>query len=82
MKWASANKQQLLHIALSEHCELDLKYEAIRELQSRWSQDMLTDVVVMYGKGYMPKDIADYLGVKAEQIGGIISKYRLRRVIA
>ncbi|WP_226085664.1 hypothetical protein [Mesobacillus sp. S13] len=80
MNWESANKQQLLQIALSEDCDFSYKYEALRELQSRWTQDMLTDVVVMYGKGYMPREIAEYLGVKAEQIGGIISKYGLRRV--
>lgn len=80
MNWESANKRQLLQIALSEDCDFSYKYEALRELQSRWTQDMLTDVVVMYGKGYMPREIAEYLGVKAEQIGGIISKYGLRRV--
>jgi len=80
MNWESANKKQLLQIAISEDCDIDYKYEAVRELQSRWSQDMLTDVVIMYGKGYMPKEIAEFLGVKAEQIGGIISKYQLRRV--
>ncbi|MCM3665529.1 hypothetical protein M3204_14015 [Mesobacillus subterraneus] len=80
MRWELANKQQLLQIAISEDCELDNKYEAARELQSRWSQDMLTDVVIMFGKGYMPKEIAEFLGVSVQQIGGVISKYQLRRV--
>lgn len=79
MNWASATKEQLLHIALSEDCELDSKYEAVRELQSRWSQDMLTDVVIMYGKGYLPKEIADYLGVPSALISGVISKYGLKK---
>lgn len=80
MKWELANKQQLLQIAISEDCDIESKYEAVRELQSRWSQDMLTDVVVMYGKGYMPKEIAEFLGVSVQQIGGVISRYQLRRV--
>lgn len=79
MNWASANKQQLLQIAISEDCDFSYKYEAVRELQSRWSQDMLTDVVIMYGKGYMPKEIAEYLGVSSELIGGVITKYGLKK---
>jgi hypothetical protein len=79
MKWELANKQQLLQIAISEDCELDSKYEAVRELQSRWSQDMLTDVVIMFGKGYMPKEIAEFLGVSVELIGGVISRYGLKK---
>lgn len=77
-----ATKQQLLQIALFEDCEIDLKYEATRELQMRWNNDMLTEVVIMYGKGYSPKEIANYLGVSHQMIGGIISKYNLRRAKA
>jgi hypothetical protein len=79
MDWHKATKVQLLHLALEEDCPLDYKYKACAELQMRWNNDMLTDVVIMYGKGYSPKEIADYLGISCEMIGGIISKYNLRR---
>lgn len=79
LDYGKANKQQLLQIALFESCPLDYKYPAVSELQMRWSEDMLTETVIMYGKGYSPKEIADYLGINRETIGGIISKYGLRR---
>lgn len=79
MRWELANKQQLLQIAMSEDCDIDSKYEAVRELQSRWSQDMLTDVVIMYGKGYMPKEIAEFLGVSSALISGVVAKYGLKK---
>lgn len=80
MNWDKANKNQLLQIALSESCSIDFKYRACSELQVRWSEDMLTDVVVMYGKGNTPTEIADYLGVRRSVVRGIISHYNLRRV--
>lgn len=55
MNWSIANKQQLLQIAMNENCELESKYESVRELQLRWTQDMLTDVVIMYGRGMHAK---------------------------
>lgn len=79
MKWEKASKPQLLQIALNEDCPLEFKYQACSELQMRWNNDMLTDVVIMYGKGYSPKEIAEYLGISCEMVGGIISKYDLRR---
>ena len=79
MDWASASKQQLLQIALSEDCDFSYKYEAVREIQGRWSQDMLTDVVIMYGKGYRPKEIAEYLGVSVHRVGYIIARYGLKK---
>lgn len=79
MDFSKANKKQLLQIALYEPCPIEFKYRACSELQIRWTEDMLTEVVIMYGKGYKPKEIADYLGVSLEQVGGIVSKYNLRR---
>ena len=80
MKWHLANKHQLLHIALKEACPIDYKYRAASELQTRWTEDMLTDVVLFYGRGFSALEIAEYLGIKVELVGGIISKYKLRRV--
>jgi hypothetical protein len=80
MKWHLANKHQLLQIALNEGCPVDFKYRAASELQTRWSEDMLTDIVLFYGRGFSSLEIADYLGIRVELVGGIISKYRLRRV--
>jgi DNA-directed RNA polymerase specialized sigma24 family protein len=79
MKWHLANKQQLLQIALNEACPNDFKFRACSELQTRWSEDMLTDIVLCYGRGLSPLEIAEYLGIKVELVGGIISKYGLRR---
>lgn len=80
MKWHLANKQQLVQIALHEVCPVDYKYRAASELQTRWSEDMLTDIVLFYGRGFSPLEIAEYLGIRVEVVGGIISKYKLRRV--
>lgn len=80
MKWHKATKQQLLQIALNEDCPIDFKYKACYELQMRWNNNMLTDVVVMYGKGYSPTEIAEYLGIGTQTVSGMISKYNLRRV--
>lgn len=79
MNWGKANKNQLLQVAFEEVCPIEFKYRAASELQMRWNNNMLTDVVIMYGKGYTPKEIADYLGISREMVGGIISKYDLRR---
>jgi hypothetical protein len=79
MDYSKATKQQLLQIAIDEHCPVEFKYRACSELQMRWTEDMLTEVVIMYGKGYKPKEIAEYLGVSREMIGGIVSKYNLKR---
>lgn len=80
MNWEKATKKQLLQIAIFEDCDNDLKFEAVREMQCRWSQDMLTDVVLMYGKGYLPEEIAEHLGTSTQVICGVISKYRLKKV--
>lgn len=82
MKWHTANKQQLLQIALNESCPNDYKFRACSEMQTRWSEDMLTDVVLFYGRGFSALEIAEYLGIRVELVGGIISKYKLRRVVS
>lgn len=79
MQFDKATKKQLLQIALAEDCSIDDKYRAVSELQMRWNEDMLTEIVIMYGKGYSPKEIADYLGVSCQVVGGVVSKYNLRR---
>jgi hypothetical protein len=79
MDFTKANKKQLLQIALNEPCPIEFKYRACSELQMGWSEDMLTDVVVMYGKGHRPKEIAEYLGVHEELIGGMVTKYKLKQ---
>jgi hypothetical protein len=79
LRWHKATKVHLLQIALKEDCPLDYKYKACSELQMRWNNDMLTDVVIMVGRGCSGLEIADYLGIDVETVGGIISKYKLRR---
>lgn len=69
--FGNANKQELLTIALHEDCDFDYKYEALRELEYRknmnkWKDEMLTELVVLYGKGYSIYDIADEQNVSKE----------------
>lgn len=74
-----ASKEQLLTIALHEDCELDLKYAACRELQLRkWNDEMLTDLVILYGKGYTIFDIAIELGVDENTVIWQLRKHGLR----
>lgn len=74
-----ATKEQLLTIALYEDCELDYKYAACRELQLRkWHDDMLTDLVRLWGKGYTAFDIAIELGVSENTVIYQLRKYGLR----
>ncbi|QNG60375.1 hypothetical protein H4O14_02275 [Bacillus sp. PAMC26568] len=61
--WESATRQQLIQIALDEECSLCLKYEALRELQSRWNNGMLPDLVKLYAKGFNMSQIAYELGI-------------------
>lgn len=83
--FGNASKQELLTIALYEDCDFDYKYEALRELEYRkykneWKDEMLTELVVLYGKGYSIYDIADDLGVSEGTVRYYISKYKLKRV--
>lgn len=83
--FGDANKQELLTIALYEDCDFDYKYEALRELEYRkyknkWKNEMLTDLVLLYGKGYSIYDIADDLGVSEGTVRYYISKHKIKRV--
>ena len=83
--FGNANKQELLTIALYEDCDFDYKYEALRELEYRknmnkWKDEMLTELVVLYGKGYSIYDIADDLGVSEGTVRYYISKHKIKRV--
>jgi hypothetical protein len=79
MRWHLATKQQLLTIALYENCPLDYKYEACRELQMRWNNNMLLDLVRLYGQGKEIWEIAEYLGVPESVVKEKILSYRLYR---
>jgi hypothetical protein len=79
MKWHKANKQQLLQIALKERCPVDFKYRACQELQMRWDDAMLTDLVVMYGQQKEAWEIAEYLGVTEKVVRYKIVHYKLSR---
>lgn len=70
VNWETATKKQLLQIALHEDCELEYKYTACRELQLRyqWIEEMTTELVLLYGKGYTPLFIATELGVEEHVI--------------
>lgn len=83
--FGTASKQELLTIALYEDCDFDYKYEALRELEYRkyknkWKNEMLTDLVLLYGKGYSIYDIAEELRVSEGTVRYHINKYRIKRV--
>jgi hypothetical protein len=80
MKWHKATKHQLLQIALYEDCPMEYKSRAAAELQTRWSHSMLADLIYLYSKGEPVFYIAEYLGTDEQTLGGMISKYKLRRV--
>lgn len=74
-----ATKEQLLTIALYEDCELELKYAACRELELRkFREEMLTDLVRLWGKGYTVFDISIELGVSENTVIYQLRKYGLR----
>lgn len=75
MYFEFANKRQLLTIALYEDCDIDLKYEACRELQMRqWRDEFLTQTVILYGKGYRIVDIAAEIGIPEYTVQNILKK--------
>lgn len=83
MNWDTATKQQLLQIALNENCPLSFKYEAIRELQlNKWTDEMLTDLVRLWGKGFDSFSIAIELGIDQDKVKRKLTQYGLwkRRV--
>lgn len=79
MNWHKANKQQLLQISLEEKCPVDFKYRACQELQIRWNESMLTDLVRMYGQKKDMWEIAEYLGIEEKVVKDKIVLYKLSR---
>ncbi|WP_108669534.1 hypothetical protein [Peribacillus acanthi] len=79
MNWNEATKSQLLTIALHDNCPVDHKYRAVQELQMRWNQDMLLDLVRMYGQGKEVWEIAEYLGISESDVAASIKDYKLYR---
>ena len=78
-----ANEHQLRHIIYYEDCSLDYKYAAARELQLRsFRDDMLPDLIRLWGQGWSSFDIAIELGVPMNRVQWQLQKYDLygRRV--
>ena len=83
MYFEDATKQQLIQIALYEHCENAYKYEAIRELQVRkFTGDMLPDLIRLWGAGNSAFEVSVELGVPESTVRSQLIKYKLwgRRV--
>lgn len=83
INWDDATKKQLLQIALHEECGLSDKYAAIRELQiNKWSDEMLTDLVRLWGKGFDSFSISIELGIGQAKVKRKLTQYGLwkRRV--
>jgi hypothetical protein len=79
MNLSTATKEQLYEIATDDLTPLSYRYEAARELQSRrFDSDMLIDLVRMWPT-HTGEEIAEYLGLPLEVVGGIASKYGLKR---
>ena len=75
-----ATRQQLLTIALYDDCSLDDKYEAVRELQMRqWNDDLLPQLVSLWGRGYTIFDISIELGLPENTVKAQLYKYDLYR---
>ncbi|TYS91917.1 hypothetical protein [Rossellomorea aquimaris] len=80
MKWDIASKRQLLQIALHEDCDLNDKYAAARELQiNQWSDDMIPDLILLYGRGHSLLSIAVELGIEQYMVQNKINEYGLKR---
>jgi hypothetical protein len=80
MYWESATKRQLLHIAFGEDCSLHDKYQAVKELQLRqWNDSMLSDLVLLYGRGMSLFHIGIELGVDKYVIQNKVNQYGLKR---
>jgi hypothetical protein len=76
----SATKRQLLHIAFEEDCSLDDKYQAVKELQLRqWNDSMLSDLVLLYGRGMSLFHISVEIGVDKYVIQNKVNQYGLKR---
>ncbi|WP_335520447.1 hypothetical protein [Neobacillus drentensis] len=82
MHFEDASKRQLLQIALHEDCSIDYKYRAARELQMRWSENLLPDLVRLYAKGMNMSEIAWELGLDPYTVRNKLKQYGIykRRV--
>jgi ATP/maltotriose-dependent transcriptional regulator MalT len=75
-----ATKEQLITICLYEDCPLEYKYEAARELEIRkWREEMLTELVRLWGKGYSTFEIAIELGIDENTVKWQLRKHGLYR---
>jgi ATP/maltotriose-dependent transcriptional regulator MalT len=75
-----ATKEQLITICLYEDCPLEYKYEAARELEIRkWCEEMLTELVRLWGKGYSTFEIAIELGIDENTVKWQLRKHGLYR---
>ncbi|UYL93969.1 putative transcriptional regulator [Geobacillus phage vB_GthS_PK3.5] len=75
-----ATKEQLITICLYEDCPLEYKYEAARELEIRkWREEMLTELVRLWGKGYSTFEIAIELGIDENTVKWQLQKHGLYR---
>lgn len=78
-----ATRQQLLTIALYEDCHIDLKWQAVAELEYRkWNDDMLPTLIKLWGKGLSTFEIAVELDIPVSTVRSRLTKYDLygRRV--
>jgi hypothetical protein len=78
----SATKTQLIAVCLYEDCPLDFKYEALRELQLRWTNQLLPELIKLYGTGMNLSSIADELGVDPYTVRNKLKQFKVykRRV--
>jgi hypothetical protein len=80
MRYEDATKRQLLQIAMREECSLDDKYAACREMQIRqWRDTMLEELVLLYGRGLSPFQVAIELGIEEYTVRNKINQYGLKR---
>lgn len=80
MDLSEVNKKTLIQIAMDDNMNLDFRYEAARELQFRWDNKLLPELVRLYGQGMKVREIADYLGTSKQEVNSKIQLYGLRRV--
>lgn len=80
MYFEDATRDELLQVALFEDCDISYKFEAVRELQLRqWHEDMLPDLVSMWGKGMSEFQIGIELGIPSTTVKAKLIKYNLYR---
>jgi len=73
MNFENATKEQLLQIALHEPCELEYKYEAIKQLHYRQiPEDVQADILYRFGIGIEIEDIASENGLSVMEVKNFI----------